>query len=346
MTPVNKNPPGVAILGADHVYRWANPAHIMLTGWDLPTLRALSHLDTIAAEDVDAELAALSPLHAGRCEVVTWRRRFGREDGVRCWCGVTAHAVRNADGSLHEMIWIVEPDVLVPGEPAADSDTILRQLRADHELIAGVLSHDGVQPTRMISSYAGLIEQRLRDGPAASELGYLASIQRANDELRELLRETVDYLRVPDHLEAGIPSNLRRCAETVVMRLAESLPGLHLQVISDLDITIESEHLEQCLRAALIFIWARSLSGSVEVRGSSRPGWLHITIVAPGAKLYEGDTDRIFKVGARISLANHLGTRLPGLAVARRIARSTGGDVTITGTDTAVMVTLSFTTIL
>jgi len=333
---------GIAILGADHGYRWANQAQCALTGWDLTALRALSQSEVTAPDDLDTELAALSPLHAGRCEEVSWRRRFGRYDGVRRWCRVTAHALRDPGGSLHEMVWMVEADAPSTDPLPATLDLVVRRLRGDHECIAATLSHDAVQPTRMISSYAGLIEQRLRGRPAQSELDHLSAIQRASDELRALLRETVAYLRVPERLTAPVRANLRGCAEAVALRLAGEFPGLSLAVLGDLDLAIEIEPLECCLRAALVFAWARSPTGKVEITGSAPPGWKVLEIVAPGAALGEGDTDRLFQLGARITLGDRPGTVLPGLAVARRIVEGAGGAMEIAGSGGAVRITMRF----
>lgn len=337
-----KVPCGLAILGADQRYRWANPAHLALTGRELSELCALPYRGITDPDDLDTELNALASLHAGRCEVVSWRRRFGREGGVRRWCGVTAHAQRDSDHALQAMIWIVEPDPSTDGSVTAALESALRRMRSDHEQVAALLSHDAVQPTRMISSYAGLIEQHLRGGRASPDLGHVASIQRASDELRELLRETVSYLRVPDRLDSLTPVFLRQCTERVVARLALKTPGLSFRVTTDIELKFENEQVERCLHAALIFAWARSQSGLVEVNGIFHSQWAEIVVNAPDAVLCEGDNERIFRLGARIIKPDRTEPLFPGLAVARRIVQSTGGEVEVVGDDAGVHLRLRF----
>lgn len=334
---------GIAILDSDHRYRWANPAHLRLTGHGLDELRALAYQDITAADDADGELDALAGLHQGRCERAVWRRRFGPATGVRRWATVTAHAVRGSDGSLASMIWIVTPD----GEGEATSgsggglDLALREALADHERIAGLLSHDAVQPTRMISSYAGFIAQKLRESPGDPVLKHVVTMQQASDDLRELLREAVAYLRVPQRPPAPESSRLRPAVDAVVARLAASVPSLVARCNDDAEIGIAASDLESCLHAAIALAGIRSPSGQVEIGVIREPDRDQVTVIAPDAVLRDGDTDRIFMLGARIQSADGSGSLQPGFSVARRIAVRSGGGVEVDGNG-GLRVVLSF----
>jgi signal transduction histidine kinase len=332
-------PLGVAVLGADHRYRWANPAHLALTGLDLAALQALPYQDITGCDDVDQELDALGRLHAGASQQVQWRRRFGPPDGRR-WCEVTAHARRAADGSLATMIWMVQPDA--SGSPDGAADLALRELHGDLARIAALLSHDALQPTRMISSFAGLLEQRLRGGPAEGEIRHLQSMQQASDDLRDLLREATLFLRVRDRVSSPAPVSLRRCAEAAAARLAALVPGLALSCPGDLEVMLEAEDLTICLQAALALAWARSASGALEIGGTALPAGSEVVVSAPGAAMQQGDGDRAFMLGARIALSGRPGTMLPGLAVAQRIAQRSGGGIVVEDRAGALRVVLRF----
>ncbi len=341
-------PCAVAIVGANHRYRWLNERHRRLIGAPRSGLSALGELT--AADDRDAELEALAPLHAGRGSLAVWRRRFGGDPGRR-WCTVTAHARRQADDRLDAMVWLIEPDPLpdpaagatgagtVAGTGAGD-ELVLRRMRTEREQVAALLAHDGVQATRLISSFVGLIVRGLDRNTAAIDARHLDPIRQTSDQLRELLREALGYLRVPERVTCQAPVGLRHSAGAVVTRLGPTMPGLVLRVLTDLDVALDAEHFECCLGAALVFAWARARAGVVELSGSSQPGHQELAIVVPGGALQAGDAERCFQLGARFALGDRPGSVLPGLAVARRIAAASGGGLTISDAGGSLRISL------
>jgi len=329
-------PMGVAIITAGHCIRWANTRMTVLTGEDLATLQGLTCTEVTAPDDRDAEREALSPLHAGRCTTAEWRRRFGPLHGVRRWCTVTAHGRYAADGELRDMLWLVQPDP-TPNDPAvlaaARRQTYLRGERAG---LAALLSHDAVQATRMISSYAGLAAQGLSTGMVTVDARHLMAIQQASTDLGAMLRQAVACLRVPDQLVVSLPHLPPGALAAAVANVVEQLALPAIRVQGDLVIDLEVEQLERCLQPVLEYAVASSALGQVVVSASLVDFCQVIEVTAHGATVEPAQAARAAQLGARTANG-----RLTGLAVAQAILVATGGGLTIACTGGMLVLSLS-----
>jgi signal transduction histidine kinase len=215
---------------------------------------------------------------------------------------------------------------------AATLDALLERLSASlrHEQrFTAELSHELRTPLARIAAESELALRRERSGE-----DYRASLEAVHRHAEQMTR-TVEALVAAARQEAGLSlatSDARdgvRAAVEAVRSQAEAA-RIEMQVVvpsSAVQVAIEPDLVERIVHPLLdnAFRYGRSLVAvELSVNGTSA----FVTVTDDGSGLAADETDSIFEPGVRGSAAadESRGAGL-GLALARRLARSAGGEI-------------------
>jgi signal transduction histidine kinase len=215
---------------------------------------------------------------------------------------------------------------------AATLDALLARLSLSlrHEQrLTAELSHELRTPLARIATESELALRRERD---ADE--YRDSLEAVHRNAEQMTR-AVEGLLAAARQEAGekrATSDARDGVQAAVAAVAEEADdaGVELYVAlppEQVDVAVEQELVERIVQPLLdnaVRYGRTHVSVILTVEGR----WALVDIADDGAGVLEDETDAIFEPGARGSaaVAERRGTGL-GLALARRLARSAGGDV-------------------
>jgi signal transduction histidine kinase len=233
-----------------------------------------------------------------------------------------------ADWSEHEMDRRFgaqpRPDELA--RLAATFDGLLDRLAASlrHEQrLSAELSHELRTPLARIVAEVELLERRERS--TEERAAAHAVIARSAEQMRGIL----ETLMVAARAEAGATG--RSDAGAILDRVREQWPGVvvhpppgRLTVGVDADVAVR-------LLAPLLENAVRHAAARVDVTAEARDGGVAFTVADDGPGVPAGAEQAAFEPGARLDPGDgHDGAGL-GLALARRLARAAGGDITAQG---------------
>jgi signal transduction histidine kinase len=229
-----------------------------------------------------------------------------------------------------------------PGEPydeltrlAATLDALLDRLASSlrHEQrLTAELSHELRTPLARISAEAELALAR----PRTSD-DYRASIEAIRRNAEQMTR-TIDALIAAARQDARLErttSDARQAVELAVeaAREAADARGIEVRVAqpdAPLMVALESDLLERIVQPVLdnAVRYGRTVVG-VDVGRNGASAVISVDDDGPGVA--PGEEDRIFEPGARGAAGHATQGAGLGLALARRLARTAGGDVTVSG---------------
>jgi signal transduction histidine kinase len=215
---------------------------------------------------------------------------------------------------------------------AATLDALLGRLSASlrHEQrFTAELSHELRTPLAKIAAESELALRRERTGE-----GYRASLEAVHRNAEQMTR-TVEALVAAARQEAGLSrttSDARdgvRAAVAAVRGQAEAA-GIATELVlpsSPVQVAVEPELLERIVHPLLdnALRYGRSLVAvELSVNGTSAL----VTVTDDGAGLATDETERIFEAGVRgLAAADEPRGAGLGLALARRLARTAGGEI-------------------
>jgi signal transduction histidine kinase len=224
------------------------------------------------------------------------------------------------------------PDEL--GQLAATFDDLLDRLAASlrHEQrLSAELSHELRTPLARIAAQTELLQRRERS--ADDRAAALEVIGRSAEQMRGIL----DTLMAAARTEAATARG--RSALAPIMSALEddwreplAARGVTLDVRplpGTLHVGVDAEVVERVL-VPLIDNAARYARSSVTIDAGRDAGRVSIRVRDDGPGVRPGAEEVIFEPGHRDAANGHAGAGL-GLALARRLARAGGGDVTATG---------------
>jgi signal transduction histidine kinase len=242
---------------------------------------------------------------------------------------MTAQAEQWSDRDLGKRFAMGRPyDELT--QLAATLDGLLDRLEASlrHEQrFSAELSHELRTPLARLIAAADLALRRDRTGEE-----YRAALEDARRAAGSLTR-TVDALVAAARAEAGVPTGTSD-AVAVAAHAADACAGLaserHIQLTVEqpshpVRLGVEAELAERILQP-LVENACRYGRTVVRISVARRNGSVLYTVDDDGPGVDAADRARIFEPGVRGNTANAEGAGL-GLALARRLARSTAGDV-------------------
>ena len=234
--------------------------------------------------------------------------------------------------------WVVEGSAqrFEPGEPrdelselAATLDRLLDRVQASfrrEQRFGAELAHELRTPLSRILAEVELAGRRERDGAT-----YRAALDSIAASARQVER-TIDTLIAAARHEAtpegargscDVDGVLRRLVETTVAHDGVSVSALdgRQRCIVGADCDLVERIVAPILENAV-----GSARSRVELAASSERGQVVVTVTDDGAGIASPDREHIFEPGVRGPRSTGAGL---GLALARRLARSAGGDVTL-----------------
>ncbi len=200
-------------------------------------------------------------------------------------------------------------------------EKVASAIRSEQRLTAE-LAHELRTPLTTIQGLTDLI--LLRDALTPEARGDLAEIAAAGRRMAATITALLDLARTEARALSESHSSVRDVLDDVARHLATGpaeivvdVPDLRLAVPHDHAVRAISPVVENALRFARtrVVIGAAKASGGVEIR-----------IDDDGPGIARADAERVFEPG--VTTGGGPGAGL-GLAIARRIARTFGGDVTI-----------------
>lgn len=206
------------------------------------------------------------------------------------------------------------------------------QARLDLESVGRIASHDLKEPLRMIESFTGLLAEEVSDFDSPDVSLYASHIVGATRRMRRM----VDNLLTISRLQ-GAASRSSVDLNVVLAHMAEDArrarPDVRVEV-DPLPIVAGHPFYLSVLFANLVdnaLRFNRSDVPAVVVTAEeSGPDW-SIRLSDNGVGIADEDRERVFEMFERVDevVGGVAGTGI-GLAVARRIARAHGGDLTLT----------------
>ena len=221
------------------------------------------------------------------------------------------------------------PDEL--GRLAATFDALLDRLAASlrHEQrLSAELSHELRTPLARIVAETELLQRRERSLEDRTEA--LDVIARASDQMRRILETLMAAARAETAARAG-RSPLAPTLESVASDWSDSLAerGVTLELmqpVPTLEVGADADIVERVI-APLLDNAGRYAASRVTIDARPAAGRVVVHVHDDGPGVPEGDEEAIFEPGRHGPHTNgHSGAGL-GLALARRLARSAGGDV-------------------
>jgi signal transduction histidine kinase len=221
------------------------------------------------------------------------------------------------------------PDEL--GELARTFDALLDRVAASlrHEQrVSAELSHELRTPLARVVAEVELLRRRER--PAQERGDAYAAIARSAQQMSDILETLMavaradarldvgrsDVADVLEHVAEGRPAAARDVAVAVRSPAAPAVAGVDAEVLAR-------------IVAPLVDNAARHARSRVVLSASENDGRVRVTVADDGPGVAGAARAQIFDPGVRASADDgHRGAGL-GLALARRLARAVGGDVTL-----------------
>jgi PAS domain S-box-containing protein len=212
----------------------------------------------------------------------------------------------------------------------------LERSNAELEQFAYVASHDLKEPLRMVSSYLQLLERRHADDLDGDAREFIEFAVDGAERMQEMIRDLLEYSRVG-----------RRDGEFEAVDCEAVLGEVqrNLEVaIDEQDATVEVGSLPTVRgdRSRLVELFQNLVSNALKYSGESTPHvevtatraagdedrW-EITVADNGRGIPEDRIDRVFDLFYRSDVQDSTGI---GLALAKKIVESHGGDIRVEST--------------
>lgn len=324
---LTNTPVGIAILDLKRTIIRANDAFCRIYGREGEQLagRPASILYGDPRQSQDVEQRAYPLVIAGGTfsdDVLMCRR-----DGTHIWVRLIAHLVDESQPELG-VVWAAE-DISALKEL---NESLMRS-NADLERFAYVASHDLRQPLRMISSYIGLIERRLRDRMDDELREFLGYAIDGAQRMDRMIVDMLDYSRIGRHAideqEVSLANALRRALDNLNGAIAEGCA--EIEVTDPLPVVVgsasELERLFQNLIGNAIKFRAPDRPPHVAVRCSDQISEWIISVADNGIGIDPANHGRLFTLFSRlVSQQQYEGTGI-GLAACRKIVEHHGGRI-------------------
>jgi signal transduction histidine kinase len=218
------------------------------------------------------------------------------------------------------------------GRLAATFDRLLDRVAASlrHEQrLSAELSHELRTPLARITAELDLLRRRERS-PQEIEEAYLA-VERSAEQMTGIVDTLMAAARADAGMDRGrctVAEGIERTAAAWKAALAES--GVELVVDPPPPVAVvgvEAETFERIV-APLLDNARRFARGRVVVGAARDNGRVVVTVSDDGPGIPDDEADTAFDPGVSRAANGHRGAGL-GLALARRLARASGGDLTL-----------------
>ncbi|HCU13155.1 MAG TPA: hypothetical protein DGB72_13610 [Gemmatimonadetes bacterium] len=221
-------------------------------------------------------------------------------------------------------------------------------IEARSRIMRGV-SHDLKNPLNAILGHTELLEQGIKGPLTDEQKATLARIRKSVDALLSLINDILDLSRAEGGQLKITPRETRILPvirETIDEHSASAAAGGHrldVQLSGDFPpITTDPQRVQQILGNLLSnAIKYTPAGGQIKVRAEirTRDGatsgqrWAAIEVIDTGPGIPSDQVDRIFDEFSRLKIHEDMPGAGLGLAIARRVSRLLGGDLTVTSVD-------------
>lgn len=324
---LHNTPVGIAIVSLDRTVLNANDAFCRIYGRDGETLggqpASILYGDPEQFEEVGRR--AYAEVREGGTftdDVLMCRR-----DGSRVWVHLVAHMV-DVDQPELGVVWAAE-DISALKEM---HDNLVRS-NADLERFAYVASHDLRQPLRMVSSYIGLIERRLKDMQDSELHEFMAYAIDGAKRMDRMIIDLLDYSRIartsgdfaPVALAEVVGRAVNTLAETAAGANAEIVVAEHLPTVNG--VASELERLFQNLLGNALKFRKPDVAPRIEIGCRSGDGEWIVWVSDNGIGIDPAHYDRLFTIFSRLVRQEQYDGTGIGLAACRKIAEHHGGRI-------------------
>jgi PAS domain S-box-containing protein len=327
-------PIGMALVGLDGTFLAVNDALCRIVGWTTEELLALTFQAITHPDDLDADLASLDALMAGRRHAYGLEKRYRCADGSFVPCELHVSLIRDASGRpMHFVSQIVDLSERKDVErQLRQLNTELRRSNAELERFATVTSHDLRSP---LATLRGFLAELDDQGSALSEQQWRQVLHVAQD-LTTQMAESIEGLLALAQIGDG-RLNVRMVEmHHLVADAVEALAPELEAAGADLRIGVlpEVEGDPQQLR----LLFQNLIANAVRFReprrrlvitlGAERlPSAWRFTVQDTGRGFDPAERDAIFQYAMRVDAARDGGGSGIGLATCRRIVERHDGRI-------------------
>jgi PAS domain S-box-containing protein len=305
-------------LDAEGRVRLANPAARDILGYE-PSELLGRPIDHLLADDDETEMPTEGHLldalvQEGR--VTDVEVAMVTSDGETIATSLSASLIRDEDGAVDGVV--LNAKDISERKAAEDRATFLHSL----------LRHDLGNKLQVTEGYLEMIDPDAVPEETAEHVEHaLAGVREADD-----LVETVRALHRLDDEETLEPTSLRSTVQESVDRHADLADRVGVDVETDVpDVTVLAGSLLKELFSNLVENALVHSGGSqVRVDGAVEGDRVRVTVADDGEGVPERIRDDIFERGVKASGSGGSGL---GMYLARRIARTYGGDIGVAGSD-------------
>lgn len=331
---------GAVQLGADGCYELANDRYCEMTGYTREELLGGMHpADITHPDDVEREKALFTEFWTNPNVDLDLEKRMVTKGGAVIWVHVTAHGVRNADGTMKFTTGVIED---VTGRKKLISDLEEAKLAAEEasrakSLFLGKISHEMRTPLHQITGFASLFR---RDVLSDKQTQRLSLLETASKRLESVISSILTLV----NLESGTtslklrPVSLQKLKNETIAMFGERAAKKQLILQSD-DVPLpepllgDANHLRTILSSYIDNAITYSEQGIVKVniscvREDSGSALIRIAVSDEGKGIAPEHLTRLFTNFEQVdnSFTRQYGGTGVGLSIVKKLAKLMGGD--------------------
>ncbi len=323
---------GMAFIDLDGRFMKVNTKLCQILGFDEQALIDLP-LESIAVADKqesesDSPGLQLSSLLSGQTQQLEVEQRLLRQDGAEIWAHMTIALVVNNVGGKSHYISVIE-DISERKRMELD----LASSNASLERFAYSASHDLQEPLRKISSFAGLLEERLQDKlddrDARFQLNRISDAAKRMGEMIQSLLELSRYSRTKFVKERLVLSAMvDQVKDDLSQKIHVSKASITL--LNDGIVFAEANSFQQVLRNLILNSIQYTRPGeipAISLDFSESEKHTIIRVMDEGRGFTHEQAEHLFEPFRRFVGREVAGAGM-GLAICRQIVVSHGGRIT------------------
>jgi PAS domain S-box-containing protein len=336
---------GMAIVGADGVWREVNPALCRLLGHPREALLGRNVHEFTHPDDLAATEAAFAALRDGRRDMLDFEKRYLHRDGRVLWVQLNTAAVRGADGKPECFISqlrdvsaqrAAEQELRALNERleqrVAERTAELEALNHQLELFAFGVSHDLRGPLRAIDGFVWLLEQHNAGQLDATGREHLGRIRAATVRMVGMIDGLLELSRATRAVLHWQNVDLSLLADWVGAELQDAEPGRAAEVSVQPGLTTHGDErlLKLLLNQLMGNAWKFSRERDrvrIEVGGHRDAGGLQLWVRDFGSGFDMAYAGKLFEPFQRLHGAEQACGNGLGLAIARRVVERHGGRI-------------------
>lgn len=313
---------------------WFSPTFYNLLGYregDLET--TLDHFATLVhPEDREAMFAGLDQHFRGEGPYVISYRLKTKGGAYKWFLGSGQASFDDAGNPVRMIGSIIDIDARKKAERTLKeyADTLKRR-NAELEQFAYVASHDLQEPLRTITSFIGLLEERLEGQLAGDTQEFMDFVVDAAHRMKALINDLLEYSRMGRWEISREPTDLKILASTVIQILDTTLQEHHAQVTLGPLPTLPCDAPKIGLVLQNLMVngikYNQSATPTVHVSAERKGKMWQFAVQDNGIGIAPQFHERIFQIFKRLhGRRSHTGTGI-GLALCQKVVERHEGRI-------------------